>query len=328
MPLLDPACKIILLNNNALSALTPADCAEFNVSPQAWKIDLKENALTDIAADCFSGTPGLKVLLLKNNALAAMDEDALSGLASLTYLDLGYNAFTEASLTPAHLDGVPNLLKLLLTSNQMGSLGALLQKVPALEVLQVRDNPLGSVPENLFENNRALQVLDLQKVLTPPAIFPDALFDGLPLTVLNLRENGLTTVPERLLQNVARSPAAPLDVPLALNPLVCCPDVLWLKDEQVAGSVVFHGGVTGTWGDPQPSCDDAAAQPFSAWDDFSAATCIRAYTLTPIGKRYFYVQPFRIPSDLFHLSHCGKKCVRALVRIVQVLNMFVGIRQG
>ena len=63
-----------------MSSLTSADCTKLKAVPQLKKINLKDNAINNIADDCFSGLP-LEALFLQDNDLATLREAVLDNVA-------------------------------------------------------------------------------------------------------------------------------------------------------------------------------------------------------------------------------------------------------
>ncbi len=253
IPQINPASKRVLLQKNKIASI---NCYRFKFLGENVKLDMSDNQLTVVPANCFSGMSGrLHVLYLRFNQITYVHPTAFSGLSNLKILNLKDNQISK--FLPAHLSEVPNLLSLNLINNEIGSLQQdTFQNVEKLNQLYLNRNPVGTLEPSLFSNLSKLTDLSLWGVLSEPGTLSESLFDDLvSLKLLSLRSNHLTSVTPQHLKNIPRNPSNPLILPLGLNPLQCCPHMLWLKEEEHNGSIIFQGGNSGSYR-TDPECAD------------------------------------------------------------------------
>ncbi len=200
------------------------------------KLDMRNNNIDSLSM-VFSGMPNLRVLVLKGNKIGYMTSEALQGVPKLRSLDLGSNVITDV---PADFfASVPDLTWLILSDNNIGSLDSqLFQNTPNLQSIYLHKNPLGIVCHNLFRNLASLRVLNLMK--TDLNFLPmNLLHDLVSLEWLDLRGNNIRRLTSTHMQNIPLSPQSPFILEIGDNPLVCCPDMLFLKNAADAGGVIW-----------------------------------------------------------------------------------------
>ncbi len=254
------------LKRNRISSISQDD---FSTWGAVVKFKIDQNDLSSVPGFCFSRMPDLVSLNLQNNKINHLDDDAFQGVPKLSILEMSGNDFTE--INPVHLSGIPKLVTLAIGLAQISTLDvSLFQSTPRLKKLYLNGNPLGNLNAGQFDNLSKLQVLNLNNIGMDS--LPDGLFEDLvSLNWLDLRDNALSTLEEAQLQNADKSP---LVLELAGNPLNCCPDLVWLKEDVLAGKVTWEPqGVVWSQrtgndnsGDP-PECVD------KPWEEISAENC-------------------------------------------------------
>ncbi len=273
VPTIDCASEYVYLQDNDISAL---DCSKFSCLSDAKKLDLSNNHVTAIPSSCFSGMGKMFTLVLTDCQLSSLPSDAFQGISNVRNLYMAGNSIT--SFSSAHLSGMPNLKHLTLSGNSITSLASdTFQSVTKLEKLQMNWNRLSALDVDLFRNLNKLTLLDLTGVVPTSGVLDNTQFDDLTsLEFLGLRSDFLTALTPRHLQALPR----PLTLALGGNPFTCCPGLKWLKNEELAGSVVMDGGITGNYL-LDPDCDDAAAHAFTDWTDFDDTTCTSRSPASP-----------------------------------------------
>ncbi len=231
---IDPVTKKINLANNNIASIIRVDFAGLSSVKQ---LDMQDNDINSLGANVLSEMSNLKVLMLSGNKIASVDPNALQGVPKLRKLDLSSNEIVDL---PADLFApVAELRQLFLGNNNIGSLDSqLFQYTLNLKDIWLFKNPLGTVSHDLFKNLSSLKVLKLRK--TDLASLPvDLLSDLISLKWLDLRGNSLTTLTSTHMQNIPLSPQSTFILEIGDNPLVCCPDMLFLKNAADAGGVIW-----------------------------------------------------------------------------------------
>ncbi len=231
---IDPVTTQINLRHNNIDSIIQAD---FEGLSSTKKLDINWNNINSLGAEVFSEMPDLRVLMLRGNSIAYVDPNALQGVQKLRKLDLTSNEIVD--LAADFFAPVPDLKFLILGDNNIDTLDPqIFQYTLSLQAIYLHRNPLGSVDENLFRNLASLRVLKLMK--TDLGSLPmDLLSDLISLEWLDLRGNSLTTLTSTHLQNIPLLPQNPFILEIGDNPLVCCPDMLFLKNAADAGGVIW-----------------------------------------------------------------------------------------
>ncbi len=222
------------------------------------QLDMRDNNIDSLRM-IFSVMPNLRSLTLRENQISYMTSGALDGNPNLRKLDLASNQIR--SVPADFFSGVPELRWLILGDNNIDSLDSqLFQNTPNLQSLYLHRNPLGSLPRYLFRNLASLKVLNLMK--TDLNFLNANLFDDLvSLEWLDLRGNNIRRFTSTHIQNIPLSPQSPFILEIGDNPLVCCPDMLFLKNAADAGDVIWWKN-SNQYSSP-PQCTD------TLWDTLS-----------------------------------------------------------
>ncbi|XP_038664464.1 carboxypeptidase N subunit 2-like [Scyliorhinus canicula] len=185
-------------------------------------LDLSANHLSELGEVLLANLSNLTWLNLANNKLGRFPP--VTSLTKLTYLDLSNNEFAVLQETFTHL---PQLDTLFLKSNQLKILPETgFDQLFRLDVLDLSNNDLCSLPSRFFNNHRNLTDLrlDSNKLRNLAATsfshlhnlqyltmsgnsiinFPPQLFASLTkLLKLDLSNNSLTFLPNNFLSNLA-----------------------------------------------------------------------------------------------------------------------------
>ncbi len=257
---MDPdVTHLVMNNNNRVSSLRREDFAGY---PKMINIKLSNNEIEYLVEDVFCEMPKLRSISLWNNNIRFIDVDALNCIPNLVNLHLGMNELHN--IPSGVFCPVPKLQWLALSNNKIDYLDPnLFQCTHELVRLYLNRNPLGSLHHKIFDNLHDLEVLSLMKTgLTslPLDIFEDCFAKYW----LDLRGNQLTSFSPMHIQNFPGTVGRPLILEIGDNPLECCP-MLWLKEKELAGTVIWWQSNNGYKSPPQ--CTDVP------WDQVSAATC-------------------------------------------------------
>ncbi len=223
------------------------------------QLDMTDNSIKSLRGKVFSGLPNLRVLILRGNRIDYMTSDVLEGIPKIRKLDLASNEITDV---PADFFApVSDLRWLVLSDNNIGSLDSqLFQYTLKLQAIHLSNNPLGFIPHDLFKNLSHLRFLKLRK--TGLASLPMDLSDLISLEWLDVRGNSLTTLTSAHIQNIPLSPQNPFILEIGDNPLVCCPDMLFLRNAADAGGIIWWKNYN-QYSSP-PQCTD------TPWDTLNA----------------------------------------------------------
>ncbi|KAL4630605.1 leucine-rich alpha-2-glycoprotein-like [Arapaima gigas] len=254
--------------------------------------------LSSISAHDLEATPLLQELHLSDNLLSSLPENLLKGLTHLHTLDLTRNqlehlpprvfhhaplqnlVLRENLLHTAVAEWLPpnsNITTLNLAGNRLGTIPtALLQNLPRLNVLDLRQNHLEKITADSLNALSDLEMLHLEEnklsYIDPLAFqhttklthlflqdnqlhkVPPGLFQGLHrLEVLTLNNNKLRSLPYGLLEKIrSRGASNNQRVDLSMNPWECKAEVayLWKWMRANRESVFFPLDVQ-CWG-PEP----------------------------------------------------------------------------
>ncbi|CAN0133037.1 unnamed protein product, partial [Scytosiphon promiscuus] len=158
-------------------------------------IYLTDNSLTTVPVELFGGLDALQALYLGGNPLTALPAGLFEGLGG-SLGRLWINGSSKLSSLPENLfDGLESLQHLYLHNNALSSLPAL-PSLPALEILDLRENNLVTLPADLFGEGGLQSLLTLNLASNDMQSLPAGLFDGLvALTSLYLANNPLGSLP-------------------------------------------------------------------------------------------------------------------------------------
>ncbi|XP_051879210.1 insulin-like growth factor-binding protein complex acid labile subunit [Pristis pectinata] len=193
----------------------------FDLLLELQALDLSANHLSELREDLFGNLPNLTWLALANNNFKTLP--VMTYQEKLTYLDLSSN---ELMVLQGTFNNFPRLDTLLLNNNRLRTLSStLFDPLLLLDVLDLSNNELSSLPLQLFKNHHKLTDLRLDhnrlKALTASlfthqnnlqyltisgnliASFPHHIFANLTnLSMLDLSNNSLTCLPIDLLSGL------------------------------------------------------------------------------------------------------------------------------
>ncbi|XP_053134286.1 toll-like receptor 5 [Hemicordylus capensis] len=181
-------------------------------------LDLQDNALSRVP---MGRLPSLRLLVLRQNRIR--DAWGIERLApNLTHLDFSSNRLSSLDQLWAQLGGIPTLLFLDVSGNQLsrcsrvqdgprllreldlsqnhlarvwttGGCVAIFQHLESLTLLNLSSNSLQALPEGLFQGLASLRTLDLSANFLPT--LPEKIFLGLhSLNTIRLQGNPLVTI--------------------------------------------------------------------------------------------------------------------------------------
>ena len=159
-------------------------------------LDISSENLTTLRAGDFDGLMGLGFLSLKGNALQSLPQGVFAGTPNLAVLDLSGNQLTSSGLPAGTFSGLSSTLGVLyLSDNPLTSLPAnVFTGLSKLAGLYLEDNQLTALPAGAFTGLSELKILHLtDNRLTA---LPAGVFTGLSkLENLHLHGNRLTALP-------------------------------------------------------------------------------------------------------------------------------------
>lgn len=123
------------------------------------RLNLEQNNLTGLQQNTFSGLTNLLELFLNDNQIATIEDGALY-LEKLEELYLQGNKFK--TLSPDLVTGTPALLSIVLSRNQLTSIGETFSKSPRLFFIDLNDNQIQTVDWLEIASIRSLRILSLQ----------------------------------------------------------------------------------------------------------------------------------------------------------------------
>ncbi|XP_076316479.1 uncharacterized protein LOC143228914 isoform X2 [Tachypleus tridentatus] len=177
---INPKVASLDLSDNKISQLS--DFA-FSHLPQLEELNLGSNSLMQLSPNVFNGLHKLKVLSLQDNKLEHVPEEALRFLPTLETLNLAANkiqivpefAFMNQTkllilvlqknsievIQNRAFTGLNSLRVLEINSNKLQTLPEALSSLPMLQDLTFADNQISYVPDNAFQNNPQLTLLEM-----------------------------------------------------------------------------------------------------------------------------------------------------------------------
>ncbi|XP_061881938.1 fibromodulin-like [Entelurus aequoreus] len=182
MPTVPSRIKYLYLQHNAIAAVS--DSALLNATELRWLM-LHHNLLTAsaISRKAFVKLEGLERLYLQHNNLTHVPENLPRSLRDLR---MDHNSIQQ--VTPSDLAGMDNLTILHLHDNAITDMGASLQSLASLTLLDISNNKLTKVPGGLPEHLHQLY-LDANSI----ASLSEGFLGGLTrLQYLRLAHNQLT----------------------------------------------------------------------------------------------------------------------------------------
>ncbi|XP_023310221.1 lutropin-choriogonadotropic hormone receptor [Anoplophora glabripennis] len=157
-------------------------------------LNIGNNLITSLSAEAFPPMDSLVVLLMKRNQINEISEDAFANLTSLKVLELDDNFLSQI---PTAITKLPGLQELSISGNRIKYItGGLLQKTPALALLELKGNPLIGVDAHAFSflpRLRKLILSDARELSTFPNLNGTA-----ALEILRLDRAGISSVPTSL----------------------------------------------------------------------------------------------------------------------------------
>lgn len=131
----NPLANLELLNL-AANGITTIEDGTFEGLTSLKYLYLEENNLTKVTSKTFAGLPNLQELLLGQNRIETVEFDE----ANMPELQLIRLSGNELKVLPS-LEGFPRLEKAYFAQNQFTSIGSTFERLEALYVLDVCDNP-------------------------------------------------------------------------------------------------------------------------------------------------------------------------------------------
>ncbi|XP_046405206.1 protein toll-like [Ischnura elegans] len=179
----------LYLRDNGLTKL-PGNL--FSGAPDLKWIDLRGNSIV-LPSSIFQDLPNLEVLELGSNGITSLPPDIFRGLTRLKLLNIWQNKLGETNLSRTHFLGLTALNSLDLNSNGIKMLSpGIFHDLRALKNLNLNSNNLSSIPADLFINNVNLTKLRLNDNRVPIRTLPLDLFSNLTkLKELSLESCGL-----------------------------------------------------------------------------------------------------------------------------------------
>ncbi|XP_050497267.1 follicle-stimulating hormone receptor [Diabrotica virgifera virgifera] len=188
-------------------------------------LNIGNNLIPFLNSDSFPPMDNLVVLLMKRNQITEISEDAFANVTSLKVLELDDNFLTHI---PSAIAKLSDLQEFSISGNRIKYIeGGLLQKTPALALLELKGNPLIGVDAHAFSflpRLRKLILSDARELSTFPNLNGTS-----ALEILRLDRAGISSVPESLCSTCPRLKS--LD--LKSNKLNAVPDLNRCKDMRV-----------------------------------------------------------------------------------------------
>ncbi|XP_044255117.1 lutropin-choriogonadotropic hormone receptor isoform X3 [Tribolium madens] len=195
-------------------------------------LNIGNNLINALPPAAFPTLDKLVVLLMKRNQISEIAEEAFANLTSLKVLELDDNFLTEI---PAAVTKLAKLQELSISGNRIKYIrGGLLQKTPALALLELKGNPLTGVDAHAFSFLPRLRKLILSEA-RELSTFPN-LNGTTALEILRLDRAGISSVPSTLCTTCPRLKS--LD--LKSNKLKTIPDLNNCKEMRVLDLASNH----------------------------------------------------------------------------------------
>ncbi|XP_066490098.1 lumican [Tiliqua scincoides] len=153
------------------------------------KLHINYNNLTEVVGPL---SKTLDDLQLTHNKITKVNRNALEGLINITVIHLQHNQLSEDTLSGA-FKGLNSLLYLDLSYNKITKLPSGLP--PNLLMLYFDNNQITNVPDNYFQDFKALQYLRLSHNKLTDAGIPGNVFNISTLVELDLSYNQLKSIP-------------------------------------------------------------------------------------------------------------------------------------
>ncbi|CAH1104067.1 unnamed protein product, partial [Psylliodes chrysocephalus] len=219
-------------NNTFLKRLLLQGCGLKSIPSEALAplgklqtLNIGSNLITSLTADAFPLMDNLVVLLMKRNKITFISEDAFSNVTSLRVLELDDNFLTQI---PAAITKLSDLQEFSISGNRIKYIeGGLLQKTPALALLELKGNPLIGVDATAFSflpRLRKLILSDARELSTFPNLNGTS-----ALEILRLDRAGISSLPDTLCTTCPRLKS--LD--LKSNKLSSVPDLSNCREMRV-----------------------------------------------------------------------------------------------
>ncbi|XP_060531004.1 thyrotropin receptor isoform X2 [Cylas formicarius] len=187
----NPQLKRLILQNCGLRRI-PSESLKHLVKLQT--LNIGNNLIPSLNVDSFPPMENLLVLLMKRNQITYVDDMTFSNLTTLKVLELDDNFLTQI---PLAITKLPELQEFSISGNRIKYIaGGVLQKTPALALLELKGNPLVAVDSHAFSHLPRLRKLILSDA-RELATFPN-LNGTTALEILRLDRAGLRTVPTSL----------------------------------------------------------------------------------------------------------------------------------
>ncbi|XP_008192240.1 lutropin-choriogonadotropic hormone receptor isoform X3 [Tribolium castaneum] len=195
-------------------------------------LNIGNNLINALPPAAFPSLDKLVVLLMKRNQISEIAEEAFANLTSLKVLELDDNFLTEI---PAAVTKLAKLQELSISGNRIKYIrGGLLQKTPALALLELKGNPLTGVDAHAFSFLPRLRKLILSEA-RELSTFPN-LNGTTALEILRLDRAGISSVPSTLCTTCPRLKS--LD--LKSNKLKTIPDLNDCREMRVLDLASNH----------------------------------------------------------------------------------------
>ncbi|EFA02891.2 Leucine-rich repeat-containing G-protein coupled receptor 5-like Protein [Tribolium castaneum] len=224
-----PALRSLRLDGNRLRGV-PSEALSSLLHLEV--LNIGNNLINALPPAAFPSLDKLVVLLMKRNQISEIAEEAFANLTSLKVLELDDNFLTEI---PAAVTKLAKLQELSISGNRIKYIrGGLLQKTPALALLELKGNPLTGVDAHAFSFLPRLRKLILSEA-RELSTFPN-LNGTTALEILRLDRAGISSVPSTLCTTCPRLKS--LD--LKSNKLKTIPDLNDCREMRVLDLASNH----------------------------------------------------------------------------------------
>lgn len=224
-----PRLQVLQLNQNNIQSLPDSMCL-----PELKELWIESNRLEYVQSDCFIHLRKLEYIAMSENFKCRLAARAFHS-SSIKKLSLVFNFldFSSSAVSPDAFAGCEQLEHLLLGSynNFRGvssdKMLSLFDSLVSLEVLDMTNVQLETVPVEMFRNMSALRELYLSENRLKS--LPDGLFHGASaLTTLDVSRNELSVISEATFTPDMRMRLQHLD--LSGNPFLCtCRDLFFAR---------------------------------------------------------------------------------------------------